>query len=85
MLNQHECSGVGEYCDCCREHRDDPVHLKAERSGFWGALTFFALTLANTAAVVSYIYVNRWDRATFFLVMTLELLRLWGKYESKRQ
>lgn len=100
MLNQHQFSGIGDYCDRCREHRDDIVHSVAEdkhyrhsvfvpasetKSGFWGATAFFVLTFVATTATIYELCVNHWDRATFFLLATLEFLRVWGKYESRRE
>ena len=86
MLNQHtfiRAVAHPDFCRVCQYHRDDSVHLKAERSGFWGALAFFVLTFAAASVTMYDIWASRWDRATYFLVVLLELLRLWGRYESR--
>lgn len=91
MLNQHqyECE---DYCRHCGElaphpiHCIDPAQLLAKTIGWDHWMTvFFVLTFVSGTATGYNICTGRWDRATFFLVVTLELLRLWGKHEVARR
>lgn len=97
MLKQHAFL-PDEYCHECGQRRDDPVHCTApeeydyelaekygDKPGFWGAVVFFVLTFSVGAATVYNICIVRWANATFFLIVTLELLRLWGRYESRHE
>ena len=88
MLNElHHHVGAEKYCSYCGLRWDDPIHNLGVpvRSRFWGSVTYFVATFTTSAAAVYNLFGDRWDRATFFLILTLELLRLWRNYESRQE